>query len=590
LFAVLSGQAQQSFYTTANVHSHNDYEQAVPFRDAWHAGFGSIEVDIFLDANELIVAHDRSQLTRRWTIDSLYFLPLQQCINTNKGQVYADASRQLQLMIDIKTEALPTLDKLVEQLKKYPSLIQCPSLHITISGNRPAAAMFSSYPDWISFDGDFQQAYNAGELRRIAMLSDNFARYSKWNGKGRLPEKEKAVIEGLVQKAHAANKKIRLWNAPDILNAWYTYMELGIDYINTDHIHEISTFLKQLPDRSYTADSSHSLYHPLWKNDGLQKPVKNIILLVGDGTGLAQWYAGYTANKGALNVFSMRHTGLSKTSSYDNYITDSAPGATAFSSGTKTNNRAVGVDPAGKPLVLLPEIIRRRKMKTGIITSGDLRDATPAAFYAHQSERSNNKGIMQDLATAIVDVVIGACPDSLPAGVKNKFIVYSSLDDLTGTQALPVLVTDKKAAMPATGRGNWASDAFNKATRLLSGKEGFFLLLEGAQIDHGGHANKLPYTVSELLDFDKVIGKAMAFADSNGETLVIVTGDHETGGLTLTRGDYTKGFISGQFATEDHTAIPVPVFAYGPQSGLFDGVYENTAIFTKMLQALGIKQ
>ena len=115
------------------------------------------------------------------------------------------------------------------------------------------------------------------------------------------------------------------------------------------------------------------------------------------------------------------------------------------------------------------------------------------------------------------------------------------------------------------------------------------MMLEGAQVDHGGHANQLPWLVSEVLDFDQAIAKAMAFADSNGETLVIVTADHETGGLTLTGGDYKTGYTSGQFSTEDHTAIPVPVFAYGPGAQLFTGVYENTAIFFKILQAMHIK-
>ncbi|RYY55068.1 MAG: alkaline phosphatase, partial [Chitinophagaceae bacterium] len=114
--------------------------------------------------------------------------------------------------------------------------------------------------------------------------------------------------------------------------------------------------------------------------------------------------------------------------------------------------------------------------------------------------------------------------------------------------------------------------------------------LEGAQVDHGGHANKLPWAVTELLDFDQVVGKAMQFADSNGETLVIVTADHETGGLTLTGGDYQKGRIMGQFSTGDHTALPVPVFAYGPGSQYFSGVYENTEIFTRILKVLQLKK
>lgn len=588
--------AQPVQYSTAQVHSHNDYEQVFPFWLAWRQGFGSIEADIFLDQGELIVGHDPEQVKQRRTLDSLYLRPLLQCLQQNGGYVYADKSRQLQLMIDIKTAAIPTLDKLVQVLQNYPSLTTSPSVKIVISGNRPQPASFASYPDWIRFDGDLQKTYTAEQLTRIEMLSDNFARYSKWNGKGRLPESEQDTLKQLIKKVHTAGKKIRFWNSPDIMNSWYAYMRLGIDYINTDDINGISTFLQQLPDRVYTNTQEYSLYQPQWRNDGTDNPVKNIILIVGDGTGLPQWYAGYTANKGKLNVFNMRYTGLSKTSSYDNYITDSAPGATAFSSGTKTNNRAVGVDHTGHALTLLPEILRQKGMKTGIITSGDLRDATPAAFYAHQPERSNYREIIKDLLYATVDIVMGSADmplnDSIGTRLHTKFQVRSSVDQLDQLDSRPLLLIDSLARRSVlNGRGDWSQKALNKSIELLSkDKAGFFLLLEGAQVDHGGHANKLPYVVTELLDLDKVIGQAMEFADSNGETLVIVTADHETGGLTLTGGDYMQGMISGQFSTGDHTALPVPVFAYGPRSYLFGGVYENTAIFRKILTALSIKE
>lgn len=580
----------QSVYTTANAHSHNDYEKPFPFRNAWQHHLGSIEADIFLDEGELIVAHDRIQVKQKRTLDSLYLRPLEKCILQNKGYVYADTGRRLQFMIDIKTDAQATLDKLVEKLKAYPSLISASSLQIVISGNRPVD--FFSWPAWIWFDGDLQKQYSNEQLARIVMLSDNFARYSSWNGKGRLPEAEFQKLKSTIDKVHQLHKKIRFWNAPDILNSWYHFMKMGVDYINTDHIDEISVFMKQLPDRSYTAATSYEPYRPSWKNDGQNKRVKNIILLIGDGTGLAQWYAGYTANRGKLNVFSMKHSGLSRTSSYDNYITDSAPGATAFSSGVKTNNRAVGVDHTGRKLNLLPAIVRQRKMKTGIITSGDFRDATPAAFYADQIERSNYADILHDLIEAPVDIIMGSCEmsktDTTVELLSKKFTILSSIDSIVATNDKPLIVADTKAGLSIlNGRNNWASKAFENAVSILSkNNSGFLLVVEGAQVDHGGHSNKLPYVVTELLDFDKVIGKAMEFADSNGETLIIVTGDHETGGLTLTGGDYNTGYISGQFSTEDHTAIPVPVFAYGPQSHLFDGVYENTGVFQRIVQAI----
>lgn len=285
-------------YSTSNAHSHNDYEQDFPFWNAWKQGFGSVEADIFLENDELIVAHDRQQVKQGRTLDSLYLQPLVHCLAKNNGFVYADSNRIFQLMIDIKTAALPTLQKLVDKLGNYPLLINNRSLKIVISGNRPDPSAFNTWPSWIWFDGELNKAYTKEQLDKIEMLSDNFSRYSSWNGKGRLPEKEKIIIQGLITKAHEAKKKIRFWNAPDILNSWYAYIDMGVDYINTDHIEAIGIFFQQLPDRKFTNDKLHILYQPQWRNDGIDKPVRNVILLIGDGTGLPQWYAGYTANGG----------------------------------------------------------------------------------------------------------------------------------------------------------------------------------------------------------------------------------------------------------------------------------------------------
>jgi alkaline phosphatase len=440
------------------------------------------------------------------------------------------------------------------------------------------------------FDGELNVDYPPAALARIEMLSDNFKTYSSWNGKGVIPAKEKKLLDSMVAKAQRLHKKVRFWNAPDIINSWYGFMKLGVD-----HIYTAASFIKQLPERTYTAPQTYQLYSPAFRNDGTAAPVKNVILLIGDGTGLAQWYAGYTANHGALNIFSMRHTGLSKTSSYDSYITDSAPGSTAFSSGQKTNNRSVGVDHTGKAMELLPDILIKRKIKTGIITSGDITDATPADFYAHQQERSSSEAILKDLLQSPIQLIMGAGSEksnpALERELAKRFTMVTTVDQVTKDTSKKWMVTEKRAGLSMLqGRGDWAAQAFEKSIGLLSKqKNGFFLVVEGAQIDHGGHDNNLPWLASEVMDFDQLVGKAMAFADQNGQTLVIVTADHETGGLTLLDGNYGRGYVSGQFSTTDHTAIPVPVFAYGPGAQLFSGVYENTAVFSKILSALGIK-
>ena len=601
--------AQPFHYTVAMAHSHNDYEQKVPFWTAYNEGFGSIEADIFLQNEGLYVAHDTIELKAHRTLEEFYLQPLLSLVKKNRGYPFSDSTRHLQLLIDLKTDSTQTLNKLISVLQKYPALVNNSMVKFVITGNRPDQSLFTSYPPFIWFDGELWKNYSKEALTRIVMLSDDLNNYSHWNGKGNPPAKEWAALKAAVNKAHQLNKPLRFWDTPDFVNAWYQFMHLGVDYINTDNIVALSSFLKNISKTSFTATgNTYTTYKPSYKTDGVNKPVKNVILLIGDGTSFAQLYAGYTANKAALNIFNIMNIGLSKTSSYDNYITDSGPGSTAISSGVKTNNRFVGADHTGAPLYLIPDYVKRKKIKTGLVTCGDIADATPADFYAHQSERDNAASVLKDLETSSVDILMGSGDESLQNvdilkesdksiitesvvnQLRKKYAIVSTVDSVKETANKKWLVIDSVAGVSKLkGRGDWLQKAFSKTVKILSkNKEGFFLMTEGAQVDYGGHANSIGYVATEVMDFDKVVGEALKFADADGETLVIVTADHETGGLTLLDGDYSKGYVSGQFSSNDHTALPVPVFAYGPQSFHFRGVYENTALFGKILQTFGI--
>lgn len=241
--------AQPKQYTTANAHSHNDYEQPAAFSNAYNRQFGSIEADVFLLDNspELWVAHTMKELElKKRSLDSLYLLPLLQCIKKNNGYVYADHSRRLQLMIDIKTSAEPVLNALIVLINKYPELANTPSLQFVISGNRPASAAFASYPSFIWFDGNPDSSYSNAALAKIAMMSAPLSKYSKWNAKESMPEEEKQTVSALIQKVHDLKKPIRFWAAPDNIPAWQTLMQLQVDFINTDHIDELAHFLHTL--------------------------------------------------------------------------------------------------------------------------------------------------------------------------------------------------------------------------------------------------------------------------------------------------------------------------------------------------------
>jgi alkaline phosphatase len=244
LFFAVGVFAQPIVYTVANTHSHNDYEQRVPFWTAYNERFGSIEADIWLRKGPLLIGHDTNEIKAGRTLEEYYLRPLLSCVQKNKGYPYADSSRQLQMLIDIKTDSIGTLDTLIGLLSKYPALIGNPSIKWVITGNRPDASRWVAYPGYIWFDGILNRGYSQDALSRIVMLSDDFKSYSHWNGKGLVPEKEWKVLQGVVKKAHDLNKHVRFWDAPDFINAWLQFTRLQVDYINTDHIEALSNYLK----------------------------------------------------------------------------------------------------------------------------------------------------------------------------------------------------------------------------------------------------------------------------------------------------------------------------------------------------------
>src|SRR5215831_13042907 len=235
---------QPLHYTVSNAHSHNDYENAVPYWTAYNAGFGSIEADIFLKDGKLFVAHDLNELKSERPLEAWYLDPMLKCVEKNHHNIYADSTKQLQLLIDVKTEAVSTLNRLIEVLSQYPLLKNNPTIHFVISGNRPAPETFPSWPSFILFDGDLMKTYTEESQKKIGMLSDNFIKYAFWNGNDTIPAPGINKLKDVISKAHAIKKPVRFWASPDQPNAWKQLMNLGVDYINTDKINELADFLK----------------------------------------------------------------------------------------------------------------------------------------------------------------------------------------------------------------------------------------------------------------------------------------------------------------------------------------------------------
>ncbi len=230
-------------YTVANTHSHNDYEQSTPFWTAYNAQFGSIEADIFLVNDTLFVAHDRKELKRRRTLEAYYVQPLAVQMKKNQGHPYADISRQLQMLIDVKADSTAVMAALVTLLEKYPALTQTPSLRWVISGNRPPQSMYTSYPSFIAFDGVPATHYSPEALSRIVMMSDDLHSYTHWGGMDTIPATDKKAIRAVIALSHDLHLPIRFWDAPDFPAAWDQLIQLRVDFINTDHIQQLATYL-----------------------------------------------------------------------------------------------------------------------------------------------------------------------------------------------------------------------------------------------------------------------------------------------------------------------------------------------------------
>ena len=244
----LSGNAQPVKYTVANIHAHNDYDHNIPFTQAYALQLGSIEADVFWVNDTLFVAHQLKELKRNVLFESSYLQKLEEGVKAHNGRAYAEKNSVLQLLVDIKTDSIQTLDAVIKSIRKFPALVRNLSIRFVITGNQTPAEAFSKYPSFILFDGKLNDASHLKQLKRIGLFSANFANYSKWKGTGDIPLNDLVLIKKDIALAHSLHKQIRFWGVPDNQHTWEIMMQLGVDFINTDHIAEVARFLNSLPD------------------------------------------------------------------------------------------------------------------------------------------------------------------------------------------------------------------------------------------------------------------------------------------------------------------------------------------------------
>ena len=344
---------------------------------------------------------------------------------------------------------------------------------------------------------------------------------------------------------------------------------------------------------SFSKDDSYTVSLP-YQTVSVTQPqgtkVKNVIFMIGDGAGLSQWSVGWVANGGALNVDQMPVAGYSRTYCVDRLVTDSCAGGTALAIGRKTLYGYIGVDENGEPVQSALQYAKQVKgMKTGVTVTCRINDATPADFCVHGTSRKDEEGLAALYLDADVDFISGGGTHFWNQRSDGRNLIgemqakgYTFVDKLEDIADAPgdkfLGLYDEYDLQPALDRGPILMESTLKALRMLDNDNGFFLMVEGSQIDDWCHRNKVGHMCEELFDFDKVIGAVLEWAELDGQTLVVVTADNNTGGLTLLKGSLEERTVKVHFSTKGHDGIVVPVFAYGPGAERFAGMHENSEI------------
>ncbi|MBN8235366.1 alkaline phosphatase [Halobacillus kuroshimensis] len=407
-----------------------------------------------------------------------------------------------------------------------------------------------------------------------------------------------------------------------------------------------------------------------------QEKVENVIYMIPDGfnTDYATSYRWY---KGEDAVWDKHLKGLHKTYSDDSRVTDSAAAGTAMATSVKTNNGTVGLDDDGNQVKTILEASEEKGKATGLVATSTITHATPAAFASHVESRDNQPEIAKQMLDNDVDVMLGGgkgffLPVSeggeqqdenlLEQAEEAGYTNVESRDDLMETDDIDVEEGEKLLGLFADGplkpemeRENTEQPSLSEMTErsidiLGKDKDGFFLMVEGSQIDWAGHDNDPTWALKDTAAFEQAVEKAIEFAEEDGNTLVVIAGDHETGGMTVgSNGEYdTKPELvkdvtaTGAFMAEElnenrsnveqvveshtpfdlseedvqniresedpklainqfvsdkalvgwtstgHTGVDIPVYAYGPQSNSFNGLIDNTDLPKIMAEALKV--
>lgn len=331
--------------------------------------------------------------------------------------------------------------------------------------------------------------------------------------------------------------------------------------------------------------------------------VKNIIYLIGDGMGLSSVSMMMVESGYQTTIFDKAdNIALQKTYSADNRVTDSAASGTALATGHKTNNTHLGCTPDGKAVESLLDVAKTKGKATGVVVTTYLQHATPAAFYAHTESRHNYELITEQLLNSSLDVAIGGgrgffnkvYGDTVKETIeKQDFTLIEEFSEVArhkGDSRLLALLAEWEVG---SNSGDYLANATGEALRILEqrgGDEGFVLMVEGSLIDGMGHANDAKAQQAEMESFMRAIEVAVEYASNHEDTLVVVTSDHETGGLSIVSADanfnLSEQGVEYRWTTKGHSGVMIPIYLYGAKSEAINGIVENTDIASTLMELI----
>lgn len=350
----------------------------------------------------------------------------------------------------------------------------------------------------------------------------------------------------------------------------------------------------------------------------------NIILMIGDGMGVEQINLARLVEVGEGGLLSMDKIGtpvLMTTNSSSSDITDSAAAGTAIACGKKTINDYVGVGPDGKAMYNIAEIAKLSNMSTGVVSTAELTHATPASFIAHVPDRNDYGRIAYQTVHANTDVMLAGgssqfSEDQLSTFEERGYEVTQTTEELLSAPTGKIVGLFSSGHFPFVQALNPSVPSLAQLTQksldvLGENPEGFFLMVEGARIDHAGHSNDPVNVALETISFDKAVQVARDYVDAHPSTLLIVTADHETGGLQVQGFEESFNFPSDglsvtenttlriqrtlganvSWTTDYHTPTKVPLYMYGRSMTDFTNstTIDNTEVFGFMLKHLNLK-